>query len=168
MGLLTKYLRVFTTVLFVFLVAGCTTTAINESHSLLANSSDGNIAKVYFIRPDSGDRGVMGNAFNIYLSGKKLLTIANGEYTLVYLKYYSGDVIVESYTVINRGGRNTQVLVKESQPFKFEESKTYYVTFKEYERGMRQGTSYIPNSITGNWQVNSSLLERPSLHLFKK
>jgi len=136
---------------FIFLVAainGCGTTAIKESHPLLANSSVGNIAKVYFIRPDPGFRGVMGNAITISLGGQELLTIAKGEYTLVYLKYYSGDVTVESSTVVNRGGMNTQVTVKESLPFKFDESKTYYITFKEYQRGMMQGTSYIPFSIT--------------------
>jgi len=148
MSLLTRYLRVFITGLFLFLVAGCGTTAINESHTLVANSSVGNIAKVYFIRPDSGFRGVMGNAFSIYLGGQKLLTIANGEYTLVYLKYYSGDVTVVSSTVENRGGKNTQVTVKESLPFKFDESKAYYITFREYQRGMMQGSSNIPHSIT--------------------
>jgi len=144
----TKYLRYFITGLLVFLAAGCGTTAIKESHSLLANSSVDNIAKVYFIRPDPGFRGVMANAFTISLGGQELLTIAKGEYTLVYLKYYSGDVTVESSTVVNRGGKNTQVTVKESLPFKFDESKTYYITFREYQKGMMQGASYIPYSIT--------------------
>ncbi len=148
MSLLTRYLKFFTAGLFLSLVSGCMTTAINESHSLLAQSSDGDIAKVYFIRPDSGFRGVMGDAFTIILGGKRLLTIANGEYTLVYLNYYSGDVTVESSTVMNQGARNIPVTVKESLPFKFDESKTYYITFKEKERGVRQGTSYIPISIT--------------------
>ncbi len=134
--------------LLVFLVAGCGTTTIKESHPLLANSSVGNIAKVYFIRPDPGFRGVMGNAFTISLGGQELLTIAKGEYTLVYLKYYSGDVTVESSTVVNRGGMNTQVTVKESLPSKFDESRTYYITFKEYRGGMNQGTSYIPYRIS--------------------
>ena len=148
MRVLTKYLRHFTTGLLVLLVAGCGTTAIKESHPLLANSSVGNIAKVYFIRPEPGFRGVMGNAFTISLGGQELLTIAKGEYTLVYLKYYSGDVTVGSSTVVKRDGMNTQVTVKESLPFKFDESKTYYITFEEYQRGMMQGTSYIPYSIT--------------------
>ncbi len=147
MRVLTKYRRHFTTGLLVWLVAGCGSTAIKESHPLLANSSVPNIAKVYFIRPDPGFRGVMGNAFTISLGGQELLTIAKGEYTLVYLKCYSGDVTVESSTVVNRGGMNTQVTVKESLPFKFDESKTYYITFKEYQKGMMQGTSYIPYNI---------------------
>ncbi len=147
MRVLAKHLRHFTTGLLVFLVAACGTTTIKESHPLVANSSVGNVAKVYFIRPDPGFRGVMGNAFTISLGGQELLTIAKGEYTLVYLKYYSGDVSVESSTVVNRGGMNTQVTVKESLPFKFDESKTYYIRFKENQKGMMQGTSYIPYSI---------------------
>jgi len=67
---------------------------------------------------------------------------------LVYLKYYSGDVTVESSTVVNRGGMNAQVTVKESLPSKFDESRTYYITFKEYRGGMNQGTSYIPYRIS--------------------
>ncbi len=87
MRVLTKYLRHFTTGLLVLLVAGCGTTAIKESHPLLANSSVGNIAKVYFIRPDPGFRGVMGNAFTISLGGQELLTIAKGEYVSSPVKW---------------------------------------------------------------------------------
>ena len=104
MRVLTKYLRHFTTGLLVFIVTGCGTTATKESHPLLANSSVGNIAKVYFIRPDPGFRGVMGNAFTISLGGQELLTIAKDEYTLVYLKYYSGDVTIESSRAIVKSG----------------------------------------------------------------
>ncbi len=139
---LTTYIGKFTTGVIVFLVVGCGATATKESHPLLANSSDGNIAKVYFIRPDPGFQGVMGNSFKISLADQELLTIAKGEYTLIYLKHYSGDVTVESSTVVNQRGINTQVTVKESQPFTFDESKTYYITFRESPRG------YVPYNIT--------------------
>lgn len=142
MRALTRCVQYFTTGFLVFLVVGCGTTAIQESHPLIGNSADGNVAKVYFIRPDSGFDGVKGNAFTISLDGQKLLTLAKGEYTLVNLKHYSGDVTVESSAVVNRGGMNTQVTVKESQPFVFEEATTYYVTFQESPRG------YIPYCIT--------------------
>lgn len=148
MNKFTKYLVYFVNGLLVFLVVGCGSTGIKESHPLLARSSVGDIAKVYFIRPDPGFRGVGGNAFTIFLDGRELLTIAKGEYTLVNLKYFSGDVTVESSTVVNRGGMNTLVTVEESLPFKFDESKTYYITFKEHQKGLLQGTSYVPHSIT--------------------
>lgn len=148
MRMLAEGLRHLTTGLLLLLVAGCGTTATQESHPLLAQSSDGNIAKVYFLRPDPGFVGVMGNAFKISLSGQELLTLAKGEYTLVYLRPYSGDVEVESSTVVNRGGLNTQVTVQESQQFIFDESKTYFITFREIRRGVMQGSSYRPYGIT--------------------
>jgi len=134
--------------ILVLLVTACGTTEIKKSHPLLASSTDRNIARVYFIRPDPGFVGVMGNAFTIYLSDKELLTIAKGEYTMVNLKPFSGAVTVESSTVVNVSGMNTQIKVNESLPFKFEEGQTYYITFEEYQRGMMQGVSYIPRSIT--------------------
>lgn len=132
----------FTTGLLLVLAASCGTTATSESHPLLANSTDDSTTMVYFIRPDDGFKGVKGNAFTIFLGGQQLLTIAKGEYTLVYLKPYSGDVTVESTTVINQSGMNTQVKVKESQPFTFNVSEIYYITFRESPRG------YVPYSVS--------------------
>ncbi len=147
MKIFKKQIIFFAVVLF---VSACGTTEIKKSHPLLADSEAGNIVKVYFIRPDPGFLGVAGNAFTILLSGNELLTIAKGEYTLVNLKPYSGDITVESTTVVNRSGMNTQITVKESLPFKFESGNTYYITFEAYERGMMQGVSYIPRSIAEN------------------
>ena len=77
------------------------------------------------------------------LSGQKIFSHNNPTIELILTC-----VTVESSTVVNRGGMNTQVTVKESLSFKFDESKTYYVAFKEYQRSVMQGTSYIPYSIT--------------------
>lgn len=148
MKMIIKSFKHLTTVFLVLLIVGCGSTAIIKSHPLLTIPSIDKVVKVYFIRPDPGFRGVMGNAFTILLDEQELLTIAKGEYTLVYLKPYSGIVTVESTTVINRGGMNSQTTVKESLPFKFDEGKTYYITFNEHQRGMMQGTSHIPVSIT--------------------
>ena len=142
MSRLTKSLQCFTTVWLLTAVFGCGTTATQDSHPLLSNSASDAVARVYFLRSDPGFRGVMGNAFKISLANQELLTIAKGEYTLVYLKPYAGEVSVESSTVVNQGGINTQMKVKESQPFAFDESETYYIAFKETPRG------YVPYTLS--------------------
>lgn len=92
-------------------------TAVVASHPSLAPTEDGNSAKVYFLRPDIGYAGVMQMAFTLSLDDKELLTLANGEYALAYLKPVSGAVTVESWTV-PQGGAMTKV--KESRSFLFE------------------------------------------------
>jgi hypothetical protein len=138
----TQYARTFSAGLAVFLFFGCGTTATRESHPLLANASDSDAARIYFIRPDPGFDGVVGNAFKISMAGEELLSLAKGEYTLVYLKNYSGDVTVESTQVENRMGMNTQVTVEETRLFTFGAFRTYYITFEESPRG------YVPHSIS--------------------
>ena len=125
-----------------FLTVGCGTTAINESHPLVASDSLANVSSVYFIRPDSGFEGVRGNAFTVSLGGQDLLTLAKGEYTLVYLEQYAGEVTVSSSTVEIRNGKNTQVTVKESRPFLFDGSAVYSIGFEDSPRG------FVPQSIT--------------------
>ena len=148
MNTLTKRLRYFAYGLFVFVVSGCGTTAIMETHPLLADPLNDKAAKVYFIRPDSGFDGVRGNAYKISLDGQNLLTIAKGEYTLVSLKEYSGDMTVESSDVVNRGGLNSWTKVKGSRRFHFEGSKTYYITFSQGLHDPFQGTAYFPVGMT--------------------
>lgn len=128
-------------------IAACGTTTTIESHPALARSGESNVAKVYFLRPDIGYRGVRGNAFLITLDGKELLTLAKGEYTLVHLLPVSGVVTVESSTVISG---NVMTKVKESRPFSFEAGKSYYVAFRVNQHGDYRGggSSYIPILIT--------------------
>ena len=83
-------------------ITACGTTAIVESHPALSPPGEGNVARVYFLRPDIGYRGIAGNAFSISLDGKELLTLAKGEYALVYLKPASVIVTVESSTVVSQ------------------------------------------------------------------
>jgi len=144
----TKRLRYFACGLFVFIAVGCGTTAIMQTHPLLADPLNVKAAKVYFIRSDSGFDGVRGNAYTISLDGQDLLTISKGEYTLVYLMEYSGDMTVVSSDVVNRGGLNTWIKVKGSRRFLFEGSKTYYITFERSLHDPFQGTAYIPTGIT--------------------
>jgi len=119
-----------------------------SAFSLLAQSSDQGFVKVYFLRTDPGFDGVSGNALTISLAGQDLLTLAKGEYALVYLKNYSGDVTVESSTVALRGGLNTWVKAKEAQHFDFAWPQTYYITFRKVLSDLGSGTPYVAQRIT--------------------
>jgi len=127
-------------------IAACGTTAIVESHPALAQTDGSNVAKVYFLRPDIGYRGVMGNAFSISLDSKELLTLAKEEYALLYLSPLSGTVTVESSTVISQDGMNAMTKVKESRPFSFDAGQTYYLAFSVNQRDWFSGggVSYSP------------------------
>ena len=113
------------------LLSACGTTAVVESHPSLARAGDGNAAKVYFLRPDIGYHGVQRNAFSLSLNDKELLTLATGEYALVYLEPVSGAVTVESWTVKMENLKNYMTKVKRSRPFSFDAGKTYFVAFED-------------------------------------
>lgn len=126
--------------------AGCGTTAVVASHPALVNSGETDVAKVYFLRPDIGYRGVEHKPFSIALDDQGLLTLAAGEYVLVYLRPISATLTVESYTVVRQAGVNVMTKIRESVPFSFEAGKTYYLAFAEKQQGWASGggVSYLP------------------------
>lgn len=128
------------------LTAACGSTAVVESHPALAKSGETDVAKVYFLRPDIGYRGVERNAFLISLDGQGLLTLATGQYVLVQLRPMSATLTVESSTVVRQGGANVMTRVQESVPFVFEAGKTYYLAFVGKQQGWMSGggVSYLP------------------------
>jgi hypothetical protein len=148
--------------LLLFLSA-CGTTAVMESHPSLAQPGEGNAAKVYFLRPDIGYRGVMKNAFSIALNDKELLTLANGEYALVYLRSVSGVVTVEFSAIRN----NVQTRAKESRPFSFEAGNTYYLAFQARQPGsvpellFGGGISYVPILVTAAEALTAANVTKP-------
>lgn len=132
--------------LSMLVIGACGTTQVVESHPALVASGDEPVARVFFLRPNIGYHGVMGNAFSIEIAGQPLLTLAKDEYTLVHVRAFSGDLTVRSSTVVNRAGMNTMTKVEETRPFVFEAGQTYYVAFRPNSQGWLSsgGTSYIP------------------------
>jgi hypothetical protein len=122
-------------------LSSCGSTTVVTSHTSLAPASDGNAAKVYFLRPDIGYTGVMRMAFTLSLDDKELLTLALGDYALAYLKPYSGPLKVESWAVPTAG---TMTKVRQFGHFSFEAGQTYYLAFDPQE----SGTSFSPILIT--------------------
>jgi hypothetical protein len=156
-----------TLILFIVLsVSSCGTTNIYLAHPLVADKNDNNVAKIYIIRPKSGFRGVEGLSYSIYFNKYKLLTIANGEYTLFYIKSDTILVTVESYTVkdYSSGGdfsKNTMIKVSESCSVSFQAGETYYLSFKRKDGDIGEGNSYVPFIISKEAAVQMSKSEKP-------
>ena len=97
-----KCFRWATVLLVVALVAGCTgTTKVQPDHPLIGETTES--AKVYFIRPKSGFKGVADLPLTISLDGKKLLALSKGQYTLLSLASGTFEMKVDSFTVMGNG-----------------------------------------------------------------
>jgi hypothetical protein len=137
-------------VLFVFLVffTACASTKVLSTHPSVIQESDGNAAKVYFMRPDIGYHNVTVRPFTILLNDRELLYLVKGEYTLVYVHPVSGSLKVKSWTgrkFITNQSRYGDMMVEESIPCMFETGKVYYIAFKENtQKDYDDEISYIP------------------------
>ena len=145
MKLFVRYLLRCIPFMVSFVLVGCGTTAVMHTHPLLDISSSSDSINVYFLRPDFGFDGVSDFSFTISINDQKLLTIAKGEYTLVSMKTYSGDITVQFHDVVNRAGMNSWTKSKETRPFDFLSGNTYYITFRREYTGY---FTYIPYSIS--------------------
>ena len=147
-------------------LAACGTTAVTSSHPRLASAGDANAAKVYFLRPDVGYFGLDGLAASILLDNKGLLSLAKGEYALVYLKPPGGTVTVETLTVRSEFGKNVGRKVRESDHFDIVAGKTYYVALCKswrHPRGATSAESYVfPAPIAGRYAIEGASALNPS------
>jgi len=102
-------------------LAACGTTVVVESNPSLAKADEEASAKVYFLRRGTGSIGEQRHAFTIFLDGKPLLTLAEQEYTLLYLKPESGVMTV---------GSPPPGVEPSQDVFSFQPRNTYYVGFR--------------------------------------
>jgi hypothetical protein len=138
-------------------VAACGATVVMETHPALAPAGQASAARVYFMRPNIGYPGVMGKAFSISWNDKELLTLAKGDYALVYLRPDSGRMTIQSWTVIN-GGMGK---VTETRSFSFDAGRTYYVAFSANQHLVLGGTSYLPTLIMGDAVTQAASKTKP-------
>jgi hypothetical protein len=109
-------------------------------------------ARVYFLRPDIGFRGVMDLPLTISLAGKELLTLAKGQYILVPLAPGSAEMKVESYTVAGNPGAMT--LVSTTRTLTFSAGETHYLLFELVPRigfqlvGPMGGSEFVPSQLS--------------------
>jgi hypothetical protein len=103
-------------------------------------------AKVYFLRPDPGFRGVMDMPVDISLGEQELLELAKGEYTLLRLASGTFLMTVDGYTVA--GTSNTMTLVSTSTQVDFTKGETHYLVIEMVPRrgpeGLLSGSEFVP------------------------
>jgi len=120
-----KCFRWATVPLIVALVAGCAgTTKVQPDHPLIGETIQS--AKVYFIRPKSGFKGVADLPLTISLDGKKLLALSKGQYTLLSLASGTFEMKVDSFTVMANGAMTS---ASTKAPVTFSKGQTQYVAF---------------------------------------
>jgi len=128
-AVLRKFLRRVWMPLVVTSVVGCVgKTSVEATHPLIAADAAGENAKVYFLRPDPGFRGVMDMPVTISLGGTKLLKLAKGQYTLLPLASGTFEITVNSYTVA--GQSNAMTPVSTTTELTFPPRTTHYLLFE--------------------------------------
>ena len=109
-----------------------------------AGVADG--AKVYFIRPDPGFRGVMDRPLAISLEGTEILALAKGQYTLLLLKPGTSQMKLDFHTVV--GPSNTMTPVSTTTPLTLSPGATQYLVFDLVARGLGAGSAFVPRQVT--------------------
>ncbi len=126
------------------LSSGCAT--VNTQHPALAEQPGPNVASVYFIRPvpvfshDFADAPV-----TIEFQGEKLLKLAEGVYTLLYLKPAKGELKVYSNTLYTNQ-KSSQRVWKE-RVYRFVGGRTYFIHIKQIDEEFR-GIFYEPDLVS--------------------
>ena len=123
-------------------LASCTgTTSIQEGHPLLAAVDAPNIAKVYFLRPDPGFRGVMDRPLKIRCDDQDLLALAKGQYTLLALKPGVTQMSLSFFTVV--GPLNTLTPRSTTTTLTLSSGTTKYLVFELAPGGISGGSTFI-------------------------
>jgi len=119
-------------------------TVVNKDHPQLAAGASDAVASVYFIRQKADFYGVTGMAVSIRLGKDELLKLAKGQYTLIRLKPWEGEMVVKSWAVT--GSNNSMTKVEDKQRFVFAAGQQYYIALVPNRRGPA-GDSCLPVSI---------------------
>lgn len=128
------------------LLSGCAgTTSVQQSHPLFAPAGAADGAKVYFIRPDPGFRGVMDKPLTISLGGAEILALAKGQYTLLLLKPGTSQMKLDFHTVV--GPSNTMTPASTTFPLTVSPGRAEYLVFELVPRGLGAGSTFVPRQV---------------------
>jgi len=121
--------------------------SVNVKNSYVQEeAADEHIARVYFIRPMPVKyKGIADNQITVELNNELLLTINEGQYTMVKIKPTDGHVTTRSKTMfINK----TQPIdVSRSREYRFIAGKTYFIYLNRVNEEFR-GIYYDPAPVT--------------------
>jgi hypothetical protein len=101
---------------------------------------------VYFIRPDPGFRGVADKPVTISLGGTEILSLAKGQYTLLFLNPGYAEMKVASLTVV--APSNTISSVSTTTQLTFAPGATQYLEFELVYRGPFTGSEFVPREVS--------------------
>lgn len=120
---------------------------VNVKHSQVQTSAqEEHIAKVYFIRPlPVKYKGIADNKVRIDFNNEELLTLNEGQYTLVKLTPSKGDVSTHSKTKFTNS--NLPIEVSRKREYRFLAGKTYFIHLKRVDEEFR-GIFYDPAPVT--------------------
>jgi hypothetical protein len=116
---------------------------VNVQHSQLQTTAeDEHVAKVYFLRPmPLKYKGIADKKVRIDFQNQPLLTIKEGQYTLVKLKPSKGEVVTHSTTKFTND--NVPINVSRAREYRFIAGKTYFIHVKRVDEEFR-GIFYDP------------------------
>lgn len=130
------------------LLTGCA--SVNKMHPMLVTNEikEGgttSFASVYFIRPRPfKPKGVADKTITVDYQDKTILTIDEGNYTLLRIKPSTGMIKVHSETKFTN--QLTPIKVWRSRQYKFIEGKTYFIHLKRVDEEYR-GIFYEPQPV---------------------
>jgi len=135
-----------TGVLTGLLSLGCVN-PVNVKHAQVqSNAQDEHTAKVYFIRPlPVKYKGVADRKLRVDFNNETLLTLKEGQYTLVKLKPSTGDITTHSKSMFTTG--ELPIEISRKREYRFMAGKTYFIHLKRVDEEFR-GISFDPAPVT--------------------
>lgn len=156
------YLSLITSVILALLLLlyGCGN-GVNIKHSLVEEGADDeHIARVYFIRPmPLKFKGIADKKVRVDFRNEALLTLSEGQYTLVKLKPSKGEVTTHSKTKFTN--KDVPIDVSRSREYRFIAGKIYFIELKRVDEEFR-GIFYDPAPITFDQALSISENLRPT------
>ena len=133
----------------IMMLAGCANlsgTKVNTAHHLISREGENAFATVYFLRPGTErPMGFADNALTVELDGRELLTIAKGEYTLIYMRpRVRTTLTLENLTQKGRSWRTQKM--DTSYEFAFAAGQTYFILL-EPEDGEFRGVRFMAKNV---------------------
>lgn len=137
----------FLALLMLLLVpAGCGNPVNIKNPYVMSEADDAQVARVYFIRPRPYKyKGISDNEISVEFKNETLLTLNEGQYTMVRIKPSKGEIITHSKTRFTN--KNVPIDVSRARNYRFLAGKTYFIYLKRVNEEFR-GIFYDPSPVT--------------------
>ena len=127
------------------LVSACGLTKVKKEHGLLQPDLSRPYATVYFMRTNTEHpQGFADNSLAVEVDGELLISLAKGEYTMVYLKPRQITVALRNLT--QSRGRWEVEEMERSRQFQLRADETYFINANAID-GEFRGVRFIPEMV---------------------